>query len=208
MWTVYWWTETIRRMRTLVVTGGIGSGKSYVVQMFAALGIAVYDADTRTKRLYDMDSQLLESLVDLLGDGLVRDGRLDRQYMAARIFSDKELLTEVESLVYPKVREDFEAWRTRADGPFVIMESAVYLEKPLLAGMADKVLTVTCPEETRVERVMLRSPMSRQQVVERIHNQWPDSRRTALSDYVVVSDFRHPLLPQVYEVYVKMKEDI
>lgn len=195
-------------MRTLVVTGGIGSGKSYVVQMFAALGIAVYDADTRTKRLYDMDSQLLESLVDLLGDGLVRDGRLDRQYMAARIFSDKELLTEVESLVYPKVREDFEAWRTRADGPFVIMESAVYLEKPLLAGMADKVLTVTCPEETRVERVMLRSPMSRQQVVERIHNQWPDSRRTALSDYVVVSDFRHPLLPQVYEVYVKMKEDI
>ena len=143
-------------MRTLVVTGGIGSGKSYVVRMFAALGIPVYDADLRTKRLYDEDRGLLGALQALLGPGL-----LDRQYMAGRIFSDRCLLEKVEALVFPEVIADFRAWKERvADASFVIMESAIYLEKPALAGVADKVLTVLCPEEIRIGRVMARSGMS------------------------------------------------
>ena len=76
-------------MMTLAVTGGIGSGKSYVVRMFSALGIPVYDADSRTKSLYDSDSALIERLRLILGDGLVRDGHLDRRYMAGKIFSDR-----------------------------------------------------------------------------------------------------------------------
>ena len=95
-------------MRTLAVTGGIGSGKSYVVRMFAALGIPVYDADLRTKRLYDEDRGLLGALQALLGPGLVKDGRLDRQYMAGRIFSDRCLLEKVEALVFPE-----SIWRNR-----------------------------------------------------------------------------------------------
>ena len=173
-------------MRTLAVTGGIGSGKSYVVRMFAALGIPVYDADLRTKRLYDEDRGLLGALQALLGPGLVKDGRLDRQYMAGRIFSDRCLLEKVEALVFPE-------------------ESAIYLEKPALAGVADKVLTVLCPEEIRIGRVMARSGMSREQVLARMSNQWSDERRMAASDYVIVSDFRHPLLPQVEGVYIDMK---
>ena len=95
-------------MRTLAVTGGIGSGKSYVVRMFAALGIPVYDADSRTKRLYDEDRGLLGALQAILGPGLVKDGRLDRQYMAGRIFSDRCLLEKVEALVFPEVVADFD----------------------------------------------------------------------------------------------------
>ena len=177
-------------MRTLAVTGGIGSGKSYVVRMFAALGIPVYDADSRTKRLYDEDRGLLAALQELLGPDLVKDGRLDRQYMAGRIFSDRCLLEKVEALVFPD-----------------IMESAIYLEKPALAGVADKVLTVLCPEDVRIGRVMARSGMSREQVLARMANQWSDERRTAASDYVIVSDFRHPLLPQVESVYIDMKDN-
>lgn len=194
-------------MRTLAVTGGIGSGKSYVVRMFAALGIPVYDADLRTKRLYDEDRGLLGALQALLGPGLVKDGRLDRQYMAGRIFSDRCLLEKVEALVFPEVIKDFRAWKESSglEAPFVIMESAVYLEKPVLAGMADKVLTVVCPLDIRIERVMTRSAMSREHVLARMSNQWSDERRTAASDYVIVSDFRHPLLPQVEGVYIDMK---
>ena len=194
-------------MRTLAVTGGIGSGKSYVVRMFAALGIPVYDADLRTKRLYDEDRGLLGALQALLGPALVKDGRLDRQYMAGRIFSDRCLLEKVEALVFPEVIADFRAWKERVglEAPFVIMESAVYLEKPVLAGMADKVLTVVCPLDIRIERVMTRSAMSREHVLARMSNQWSDERRTAASDYVIVSDFRHPLLPQVEGVYIDMK---
>lgn len=195
-------------MRTLAVTGGIGSGKSYVVRMFAALGVPVYDADTRTKDLYIADKELLGELESILGGPLVRNGVLDSKYMASRIFQDPALLSRVEAAVFPRVIGDFRRWKDSVpDGGsgFVIMESAIYLEKPVLAGTADKVLTVLCPQETRVERVMIRSGMSRSQVLERMANQWDDRRRSALSDFTVISDFRHPLLPQVYDIYLKMK---
>lgn len=201
-------------MRTLAVTGGIGSGKSYVVRMFAALGVPVYDADSCTKGLYGSDPELLASLQSILGQDLVRDGVLDRQYMASRIFSDRDILSRVEAVVFPRVLRDFMAWKNAREmevaagsggnAGFVIMESALYLEKPALAGSADKVLTVVCPVETRVERVMVRSGMTRAQVLERMSNQWSDARRISLSDFTVVSDFSHPLLPQVYDIYLKM----
>lgn len=200
-------------MRTLAVTGGIGSGKSYVVQMLAAMGVPVYDADSRTKGLYATDTELLAGLKEILGDRLLRNGVLDREYMASRIFSGRRLLEEVEKAVFPRVIADFRRWKAEQEAAldgiqdiagFVIMESAVYLEKPALKGTADKVLTVICPEEVRVERVMRRSAMTRAQVLERMANQWSDERRTAVSDFVIVSDFRHPLLPQVWEVYMKM----
>ena len=98
-------------MKTLAVTGGIGSGKSYIVRMFAALGVPVYDADSRTKELYVSDQGLLAGLKSVLGDDLVRDGVLDRQYMASRIFSDKSLLKKVEELVFPRVINDFRKWK-------------------------------------------------------------------------------------------------
>lgn len=200
-------------MRTLAVTGGIGSGKSYVVRMLAAMGVPVYDADSRTKGLYASDTGLLARLQDILGDGLLRNGVIDRGYMASRIFSDRRLLEDVEAVVFPRVIADFQRWKADQEqvlegvpdaARFVIMESAVYLEKPALKGTADKVLTVICPEEVRVERVMRRSAMTRAQVLERMANQWSDERRTAVSDFVIVSDFRHPLLPQVWGVYMKM----
>lgn len=201
-------------MRTLAVTGGIGSGKSYVVRMFAALGVPVYDADSRTKGLYGSDPELLASLQSILGQDLVRDGVLDRQYMASRIFSDRDILSRVEAVVFPRVLRDFMTWKNAREmevaagsggnAGFVIMESALYLEKPALAGSADKVLTVVCPVETRVERVMVRSGMTRAQVLERMSNQWSDARRISLSDFTVVSDFSHPLLPQIYDIYLKM----
>ncbi|HJB44119.1 MAG TPA: dephospho-CoA kinase [Candidatus Coprenecus merdipullorum] len=202
-------------MRALAVTGGIGSGKSFVVQMFAAMGVPVYDADSRTKGLYASDPELLSRLQDILGDELLQDGVLDRRYMASRIFSDRRLLLDVEAEVFPRVIDDFRKWKDNTERMravechssvpgFVILESAVYLEKPLLAGTADRVLTVVCPQDVRVERVMLRSSMSREEVLERMANQWDDGRRTTLSDFIIVSDFRHPLLPQVWEVYNKM----
>ena len=86
------------------------------------------------------------------------------------------------------------------------MESAIYLEKPSLSGTADRVLTVTCPVDVRVRRVMERSAMSREQVLERIANQCSDGFRISMSDFTIVSDFTHPLLPQVWNVFKQMNE--
>lgn len=193
--------------RILAVTGGIGSGKSYAVNVFSAMGIPVYDADSRTKALYDTTPALLNELKSLMGNNLLRDGRLDRSWMAARVFNDRKLLDRVEEIVYPYVISDIQDWArccSREREGFVIIESALFLEKPAFAGLADKVATVSCPLEMRVERVMKRSGLSREEVLARMANQWDDAERESRSDFVIISDGRHPLLPQIYDIYMKM----
>ena len=142
-----------------------------------------------TKKLYGKGACLLVSLTAPLEERLLRDGPLARQYMAERIFSDRSLLSDVESIVFPRVLSDFAHWAeehgTKNGVPFVIMESAVFLEKPMLRNTADKVLTVTCPQEVRVQRVMTRSNLTREQVLARMANQWPDNRMTDRPVYVI-----------------------
>ncbi len=190
--------------RVLAITGGIGSGKSYIVKIFASLGVPVYNADERTKALYASSKELLKALTDILGEGLVRNGELDRQYMAAKVFTDKELLEKVEKTVFPMVLADFNEWKSHQESTFVIMESAIILEKKFFAGNFDRVLTVSSPLDVRIPRVMCRSGLTKEEVIQRMSNQWDDAQREAKADYVIVSDERHALLPQVLNVYNNM----
>lgn len=145
-------------MKTLVVTGLIGSGKSAVCALLERRGIPVYNADERTKGLYDRRPSLISRLEKVLGVPLRRaDGSLDRQALAAVIFRDAAAREKLENLVYPLVLQDFKRWRARQqDVPFVVLESAVILSKPLFDSLADAVVLVTAPEPLRLRRVMER----------------------------------------------------
>lgn len=177
----------------LVITGGIGAGKSYVSRIFERKGIPVYDSDSRTKALYDTDEVLLASLCSIIGSDIVNDGVLDKALMASRIFSDKALLEEVEGVVFPSVIRDFMSWKSAFDGkvPFVIMESAIFLMKPILAPVADKVLYVDAPLDVRVSRVMDRDSVSADAVRTRIANQADMSGR---ADWVIDTVREHDFL--------------
>lgn len=177
----------------LVITGGIGAGKSYVSRIFERKGIPVYDSDSRTKALYDTDEALLASLCSIIGCDIVNEGVLDKALMASRIFSDKSLLEEVESVVFPSVIRDFMSWKSAFDGkvPFVIMESAIFLMKPILAPVADKVLYVDAPLDVRVSRVMARDSVSADAVRTRIANQADLSGK---ADWVIDTVVEHDFL--------------
>ena len=200
------------KVPVLGCTGGIGSGKSYVSRIFAQLGCPVYYSDDRAKLLYDTDKHLLEQMVGLLGEEILKDGRLDRAKVASKIFGNSELLAKVESFVHPAVLADFERWkeeicRDERNAPeFVIFESAILLETPLVKGCADKVMTVVAPYELRIERVMKRDNASREQIEARIARQWSDGQREALSDFIIFADSKQALLPQIACVIEKMKE--
>lgn len=206
----------MEKVRTLGCTGGIGSGKSYVSRIFESLGYPAYYSDDRAKMLYDTDPLLLSQMTELLGRDILDDiGRLDRKVMASRIFGNVELLRKVEALVHPAVLRDFSKWKkeicSRLSGEgkmpgFVIFESAILLEKELVKGSADKVLSVVAPYELRIERVMKRDGVSREQVEERMARQWSDGQRAALSDFIIFADSKRALLPQIAEVIEKMKE--
>lgn len=161
------------RRKTVIVTGLIGSGKSAVCALLRERGIPVYDSDARTKRLYDLRPALVERLEEALGIPLRgEDGRLDRRALAARIFSDSAARETLEGIVYPAVLADFKRWRARQKGaPFVVLESAVILTKPIFDSLADAVVVVTAPEELRLRRVVQRDSLGEEAVRARMSAQ-------------------------------------
>lgn len=204
----------MENVKTLGCTGGIGSGKSYVSRIFARMGFPVYFSDDRAKLLYDTDPLLLQQMVQLLGEDILVEGKLDRRIVAERIFGNSELLGEVEKLVHPAVLRDFYRWKEQtcsalaAQGrcpSFVVFESAILLEKPLVKGCTDKVLNVEAPYGLRIERVIARDGVTKEQVEARIAAQWSDGQRNALADFIIFADSRRALLPQIMDVIEKMR---
>lgn len=159
-------------MLTVIVTGGIGSGKSAVCALLGKRGIPVYDSDSRVKELYACRRSLVPQLEKALGSPLRRaDGTLDKARLAALIFSDDAARETLESIVYPILLKDFLRWRSRQEAPFVVLESAIILSKPVFDGLADAVVLVSAPEELRIQRVMQRDGLSREEVLRRLSAQ-------------------------------------
>jgi len=189
-------------------TGGIGSGKSYVIKIFSALGIPAYVADDRVKELYEIDSVLVDKLMALLGNDIVVNGVLQKQVMAKKIFSDKMLLAKVNDIVHPRVLEDFYQWRETRQNEgkdMIIYESAIFLETPRFWEVADKVIVVVAPEDVRIKRVMKRDGVDAEQVKQRIKNQWNDTMRLSMADYTIHADGKRAVLPQVLRIIESVK---
>lgn len=190
----------------IACTGGIGSGKSAIVNAFAALGIPAYDCDSRTKELYHTDTALKKRIVGLLGCEVANpDGSLDLKRMAALIFADRELLERLEAIVHPAVAEDFRRWASGQQSDIVIMESAILQQKPFFDKFADFTITVSAPEEIRIQRVMRRDGLSREQVLSRLASQWTDARREARADMVLTSDDCNASLPRIVELIDRLR---
>ena len=187
-------------------TGGIGSGKTYVVKAFEGLGLPGYDCDARAKELYDEDAGLLADVAAIAGEDVIVDGRLDRGRLAARIFSDRDMLARIESVVHPAVTRDFYRWLEEQNSKLVIFESAILLDKPYLRDMADFVLVVTAPEELRIERVMARDGLPREAVERRMANQMSDAERRAMADYILETNDRDAIIPQLLSIIQRWQQ--
>ena len=187
-------------------TGGIGSGKTNVVRTFESLGIPGYDCDTRAKELYDEDAELLAEEARIAGDDVIVEGRLDRSRLAARIFSDRDMLSALESVVHPAVIRDFSRWLQEQNTKLVIFESAILLDKPYLREIADFLLLVTAPREVRIARVMARDGLSREAVEGRMANQMDDVQRSRMADYTIETNDRDAILPQLLSIIQKWQQ--
>ena len=181
--------------KVVVITGGIGSGKSEVCRIFADNGFAAqYNADSRAKALYVEYPSLLEAMQNRLGCSLKDDkGDFQPALLSARIFSDKEALEAVESLLFPVMMEDFASFAKRSGSEYVVFESATVLEKPQFDGFADKVILVDAPLETRLERACARDGASREAVLARMRaqtlmNELSQGGSDTRVDYVIMND--------------------
>ena len=159
-------------MKTVIVTGGIGSGKSAVCALLKKRGVPVYDCDAKAKELYGRRPSLVSRLEKALGAQLRGgDGKLDKARLAALIFSDPRARETVEGMVYPILLQDIRRWQKRQSAAWGALESAVILSKPVFDGVADGVVLVEAPQELRIARVMQRDGLGREAVIGRIRSQ-------------------------------------
>jgi dephospho-CoA kinase len=191
-------------MFCLAITGGIGSGKSYVVRLMEAFGFPAYIADIRAKGLYKSDNNLMNTLVNLLGPEIVVNGELQKEVMASKIFGDKWILREVNKIVHPLVMKDFLTWREskKSEGfNTILFESAIFFETPEFHDIADKVVVVVAPESVRISRVMKRDSISEELVKERIAKQWSDEDRIKMADFIIFADGKRAIMPQIIKIF-------
>lgn len=169
---------------TILITGGIGSGKSVVSGILRGRGIPVYDTDSRTKALYEgeLGMRLEEALGKKLHDA---DRHFDRKALASLIFSDRQILERVEEIVHPAVLRDFEEWKEKQECTIVCMESAIALEKPLFNDSYDFVVIVNAPEDLRIRRACNRDGSDEISVRKRVKNQKVDLQK---ANFIIEND--------------------
>lgn len=171
----------------VAITGNIGSGKSYVCDLFKSLGVPVFDSDREAKLLYDLP-EVRQKMVERFGPNIYNEeGALDRRLMASKVFADACALGYVESVLYPVLNKRFAEWADQQGTPYVLYESALIFEKHL-EEMFDAIIVVAASESVRIRRVMTRDRCTEEQVRARMAMQLPQSEKVTKADYVIVHE--------------------
>lgn len=167
------------------LTGGIGSGKTTVAKLFEKQGIPIYIADERAKMIMERPD-VVQSVQQIFPTSVMNErGLLDRSKIKQLVFDNKKLLEQLNQVVHPQVKKDFDDWlEQHQNAPIVMKESAILFENGL-EKTCDAVIVVVAPEEVRIERVMARDGVSKEQVLKIIDNQMKDAEKVKRSQYII-----------------------
>lgn len=181
----------------LGITGGIGSGKSMVSHLLEIMGIPVYIADIEAKRLTATDSEIRSELIALLGEEVYQNGELNKPFLANYLFSAPEHAQKVNSIIHPRVKEDFRQWaEANASLPIIAMEAAILIEAGFVNDV-DYIVMVYAPLELRIERATKRDNSSREAIIRRIESQMSDEEKKARAHYTIINDNTESIIRQV-----------
>ncbi|NBO61767.1 MAG: dephospho-CoA kinase [Flavobacteriia bacterium] len=183
-------------MKRIGLTGGIGSGKSYIAGILEKMGYPVYYSDAQSKVLTDTHPLIREKLIARFGREIYTAQGLNRKVLAELIFASEEHRLFVNELIHPLVRNNFEHWCSEQQSPIVFNEAAILFETGAYRQF-DGTLLVVAPLELRIERVMQRDRCSKKEVEERMKSQWSDDQKIPLATAVITSNGKFPLVSQI-----------
>lgn len=170
--------------KVIGLTGGIGSGKTTIANYFASMGVPVYIADDEAKKVMQSE-KIIQQIKTTFGDSIFENEILNRTKLAEIVFNNADKLAQLNAIVHPAVKSDFELWlQENKKHDYVIYEAAILFESGRYKE-CDVIITVTAPEEIRIERVVKRDNTTRDQVLSRIKMQWNDEKRISLSNFVI-----------------------
>jgi dephospho-CoA kinase len=183
-------------MKRIGLSGNIGSGKSYIADLLEKHGIPVFRADEVGKSLY-LEKEVISEVAQQFGDEVLdKQGFIDRKALAAVVFGSDDALKRLSAIIHPRVLKLFDTWCLEQDTELVVMESAIIFEYGL-EGIFDKIAVVSAPLNLRLNRVMQRDGLSREEVLNRMKAQWPEDWKTDLADIVIVNDGREIDLSEI-----------
>lgn len=187
-------------MIKLGVTGGIGSGKSVVCDVFRLHDIPVFDADREAKKLNDTSPVIREKLINNFGPDLYQGNKLDRKKLANLIFNNAENLRITNAIIHPELAKYFEKWVDQRKHHAVIAIDAAVLYEAGFQSLLDKTIVVMAPLKIRIERAAKRDRLSKEQITARANSQMNDEEKAGLADFIIRNDGRHSLLEQVAQI--------
>ena len=191
-------------MYKIGVTGGIGSGKSTVCELLRDRGVAVYDSDSRAKQLMAESEALREQLIAAFGAECYNAEGLNRAFLASKVFGNEEALQQLNSIVHPAVRTDFQAWAEQQQSPYVVLESAILFEAGFESEV-DATLAVMAPMPMRLERTMARDGVDKESVMRRMEHQLSDDELHRRASRTIVNINREYLegdIEQLHKTFV------
>ena len=190
-------------MKIIGLTGGIGSGKSKILSVFSTYGIPCYESDRRAKWLMQRDAELKSQIKSFFGDQIYENDQFNQRKLAKLVFANKYKLEALNSLVHPRVKMDFKSFVSQQDTPYIIKEAAILFETGGEKD-CDATILVTAPEKLRLQRVLNREKISSIDIKARINNQWSDSRKIPLADYIINNIDWDKTLKKIDEIHQKL----
>ncbi len=187
-------------MVTVGLTGGIGSGKSYISKVFQNLNIPVFNSDNKAKSAYQ-DPVIRELVLDLLGPDSYIHGKSNTKYIASVAFNNSDTLSQLNSIVHPWLEKQFLTWTGGlTDYPYLIKEAAIIFETGIYQKL-DYTICVTAPEQTRISRIISRDNSTETEIAKRIKHQWSDEKKTSLADFIIQNDGKQLVVPQILKIH-------
>ena len=187
-------------MIKVAITGGIGTGKTTISNMFSDKGVPVFNSDEIAKEIMNTNSLLKNEIVTAFGDKVYDKNRLNKEYLSDAIFNNETLLKKINAIVHPYVAEEFNSWIQEQNSKYIIYESAIIFENQV-EDFFDKIICVTASEEDVISRVMKRNNFSVDKIKSIINKQLPNDAKIQKSDYVIENINISKLSDKVLEIH-------
>lgn len=194
-------------MIKLGITGGIGSGKSYLSRLLKEQDIPVYDTDQEAKRLMITDGIIRKSLINLLGTSVYQNDTLNKTLLSEYIFSNEDHTRRINAIVHPRVKSDFLQWASNLSQKgkkIIALESAILFESGF-DNTVDYTITVSAPINLRIQRTIQRDQTTEVQVRRRIQAQMTEEERNKRANFIIINDEKHDLYSQMSNILSLIK---
>jgi len=192
-------------MKKIGLTGGIGTGKTYVSEIFERLNIPVFNSDICAKQCLSNDKALIKKLKKEFGNAIYDGDLLQKEVLSNIVFNDSDSLEKLNRSIHPLVHEKFKSWcDLQEEIPFIIKEAAILFESGSHLDL-DAIICVSCPEEIRIKRIKQRDNISTELIQKKINSQIAQDKKEEMSDFIIINDEKELLIPQIIEIINQLK---